>query len=702
MKILQILPQLNYGGVEIGTIDLARALIERGHKAYVISAGGELVGQLIKMGAHHIELPVHKKSLQSLTLIHKIRSIIEKEGIDIVHARSRVPAWIAYFATRNSHAKFITTCHGYYSKHFMSTIMGWGERVIVISRAIGRHMIDDFGVIPERVTLIHRGIELKKYTFDDKRYDPERIQSKEKCIIANIGRLTPIKGHEYFIKAIHLASHQYPQIEAWIIGGGSKSKRKYEERLKVLVEKLGMNNTIKFFCVEENITAQLKKVDLLVLSTTHPEGFGRVIVEAGASGIAVVATKVGGVPDIIDDGKHGLLVPPQDEYKMSDAILKVVRDRSLARTLAFNLQKKVENAFTVKQMIDKTMSVYEDVKAERRILVIKIGALGDIILAIPSLRMIRKKYPKGFIAVLVDSTLTACLAQCPYIDEIIPFKRKDKTNRIQQMRIIVKKLRQYSFDVSVDFQNTMKTHGMAFLAGIPSRYGYRRGMCGTLLTHGVGSFRDPLPPVQHQFRILSLLGISELDERLELWPQEEDYQYIDTIFNSTWVSPDQKKVGLVLSASWRWQTKKWPIDYFVSLSEKLIRDLGCVIILIGDEQCREERDQLRARIKSQIVDMIGRTTIMQLAALMSRINCVVSSDTAPLHVASAMNTKIVSLFGPTDPRRHMPPGAHHKVLRRNLACSPCYEERCPEHHHRCMKEISVDEVYGAVKTQLEL
>ncbi len=702
MKVLQILPQLNYGGVEIGTIDLAKALIEKKHKAYVISGGGELVGELIKIGAHHYELPVHKKSIKTLAMINKVRSFIDKEGIDIVHARSRVPAWVAYFATRKSRAKFITTCHGYYSTHFMSKVMGWGERVIVISRTIGRHMIDDFGVIPERITLIHRGINIGKYTFDGNRYAPDRMQAKEKFIIVNVGRLTPIKGHEYFIKAIHLVYHHYPQIEAWIIGGGAKGKKKYEERLKILVEKLGMSNTVKFFGVEENIPQLLKKVDLLVLSTTYPEGFGRVIVEAGASGVAVVATKVGGVPDIIEDGKHGLLVPPKDEYKMSDAIVKVIRNQPLARTLALNLQKKVESAFTVEKMINKTIEVYEEVRAERRILVIKLGALGDIILAVPSLRMIRKKYPKGFIAVLVDSNLTSCLAKCPYIDEIIPYKRNDKKSRFRHMRMIIKKVRKYSFDVSVDFQNTTKTHLMAFLSGVTARYGYRRGIFGRFLTHGVGSFRDPLPPVQHQFRVLSLLGISELDEQLELWPQEEDYHYIDNLFGTAWVNSKQKKVGLVLSASQRWETKKWPIDYFIELAKKLIHELGCIIVLIGDERCQDERNRFRSHIKAQVVDMIGRTTINQLAALMDRINCVVSSDTAPLHVASAMKTKIVSLFGPTDPRRHMPPGGHHKVLRRNLACSPCYKERCPENHHRCMREINVEEVFESVKTQLEL
>lgn len=700
MKILQILPQLNYGGVEIGTIDLAKALVEEGHKAYVISAGGELVPQLIKMGVKHYELPVHKKSLQALAMIHKVRAIIEKNGIDIVHARSRVPAWIAYFATRRTRAKFVTTCHGYYSKHMMSKIMGWGDRVIVISRAIGRHMIDEFGVLPERITLIHRGVDIDKYPFDKEHYSQERLNKKEKFVVANIGRLTPIKGHEYFIRAMHLVSHQFPHVEAWIIGGSSKRKAKYVENLKVLVDKLGMQNHIKFMGVERDIPALMKKIDMLVLSTTHPEGFGRVVIEAGASGVAVVATKVGGVPDIIDDGKNGLLVPPRDEYKMSEAIMHFMQSPSSARSCAQQLRKKVEQFFTARKMIEETVKVYDEVKAERRILVIKVGALGDVILAVPSLRMLRYKFPKAFIAVLVDTELTSTLEHCPYIDEIIPFKRKDKRHKLKNVYAIIRRIRKLAFDMSVDFQNNTKTHLIPFLAGVPARYGYSRGMTGKLLTHGVGSFADPLPPVQHQFRVLSLLGITRYEDALELWPQKDDYDYVLRRFHEAGIEKNSKKVGFVLCASLRWQSKKWPLEYFRELSQKLIKT-GCVIVLIGDASALSDRNAFMNSNMSGVLDMVGKTTVTQLAALMGVLDCVLSSDTAPLHVASAMGTPIVALFGPTDPRRHMPPSQESIVLKRNLSCSPCYKEACHT-DHRCMREISVDEVLRNVRRLLKI
>ena len=160
MKILQILPELNVGGVETGTLDLAKYLLRRGHKAVVVSAGGSLVKDLEVMGVKHYRLPVHNKSLFSMIKsIGPLADIIRKEGIDIVHARSRAPAWIAYFACRRTKTVFITTCHGYYTKHLFSYVMGWAKRVIVLSNVIARHMLEDFAVPLERIRLVPRSVD---------------------------------------------------------------------------------------------------------------------------------------------------------------------------------------------------------------------------------------------------------------------------------------------------------------------------------------------------------------------------------------------------------------------------------------------------------------------------------------------------------------------------------------------------------------
>ena len=167
MNILQVVPRLDTGGVETGTVDLAKELIQQGNKGVVISSGGELVKELDSLGVKHYELPVHKKSpFVMFRMINGIIEVIKREKIDIVHARSRVPAWSSYFACFRTGCNFITTCHGYYNTYFTSRIMGWGKRVIVPSLVIGRHMIDDFGVPLERIRRIPRGVDLDKFKFN--------------------------------------------------------------------------------------------------------------------------------------------------------------------------------------------------------------------------------------------------------------------------------------------------------------------------------------------------------------------------------------------------------------------------------------------------------------------------------------------------------------------------------------------------------
>ncbi len=693
MKVLQILPKLDCGGVERGTVDLAKGLIKRGHSAYVISGGGKLVESLAKVGARHIELPVGKKSLSSLFLISKIRKIIEREGIDIVHARSRVPALLAYYAAKPTHAKFITTCHGFYSKHFLSSVMGWGERVIVISRAVGRRMINDFNVSQDRITLVYRGVDLSKYKFDKDKY--RDIDKKEKFIIANVGRLTPIKGHKYFIKAVHLALHKKPNIEAWIVGGSGKEK--YVESLKQLVAKLGMENVVKFIGVEDDIPSLMKKVDLLVLSTVYPEGFGRVIIEAGASGVSVVATSVGGVLDIIDDGVNGILVSPEDEYSMSDAIVKMSWNKPLLRQFSHNLRDKVEREFTLDKMVDDTIRVYEEELAKKRILVFKLGALGDLILITPSLRLLKKKYPSSFIAVVVDEDLAPAIELSPYVDEIIPFKRRMKRGRFKHLFSVAKKIKKYNFDIAIDFQNNFKTHLLALLSGINFTYGYRRGLLGRFLTNGLDNFSDPIPPVKHQFRVLNLLGISGSVEHLEFWFSDDDARYARDLLRK-----DKKKqyVGFVLSASSKWPSKRWPVEHFVKLAERFSK-IGVEVVLLGDDSASKARDNFNMRSRIKVIDAVGKTDILQLGALIKELDLLISPDSAPLHIASAVKTNVIALFGPTDPGRHLPPGIGYVIIKRNISCVPCYNGICLNGTYKCMKAISVEEVFERAKVELK-
>lgn len=692
MKILQILPELNVGGVETGTLDLSKYLVRLGHKVVVVSAGGALVGELEASGARHYTLAVHKKSVFSIyKLIPVLADIIKREEIDIVHARSRVPAWIAYFACRRTRAVFITTCHGYYKKHLFSLVMGWAKRVIVLSNVIARHMIEDFAVPHERIRLVPRSVDLERF-----KYLAPESKRKEEFNVGIIGRITPLKGHLHFIKAMARISRSVPRLKIWIVGDAPASKEAYKEEVQVLVRRLGLWHCTEFLGTQRDIPGILAHLDLVVLATTTHEAFGRVVVEAQASGVPVVATKVGGVIDIIEDGKNGLLVPPADHKSMADAILRIYEDTQLAKSLAENAYAKIKEKYTVELMVKNTLDVYRDALSNFKILVIKLSSLGDIILSTAALRAIWEKFSQlnYKISFLTAEESKDVLLRSPYIDELLVCDLKNNDKGLRGLLGVGSVLRKKNFDIVIDLQNSRASHILSYLSGCVNCYGYDNKKLSFLLQHRIKDEKPPMDPVTHQFRILKMLGIDLLNNSLELWPSLEDIKHMDELLNAQWLSEAQKIVGINISASKRWSTKLWPQQYLMRLCEELgLRDIR--VVITGTAQDLIYADMLVKSLKAaKIINACGKTSVNELAALIKKCNVFISADSSPLHVASAVGTPFIALFGPTDSRRHLPPGKNCIMINKDLDCSPCYKTKCRS--KRCMTDISPEEVLAAI------
>jgi len=697
MNILQILPELNVGGVETGTLDLAKYLVRLGHKAVVVSSGGSLVKDIEACGAKHYQLSVHKKSVFSMIkLIPKLVEIIKKEQIEIVHARSRVPAWIAYFACRSTNAIFITTCHGYYQKHLFSLVMGWAKRVIVLSNVIARHMIEDFSVPHERIRLVARSVDLEKFKY----LDPQ-TKRKEDFNVGIIARITPLKGHLHFIKAMARISRSVPRLKIWIVGDAPASKEAYKEEVQVLVRRLGLWHCTEFLGTQRDIPGILAHLDLVVLATTTHEAFGRVIIEAQAAGVPVVATKVGGVVDIIEDGKNGFLVPPADPKSMADAVMRIFKDTQLARQLSENAYAKVKEKYNVELMVKNTLDVYRDALSNFKILIIKLSSLGDIILSTAALRAIREKFPQANfkISFLVGEESKDILLRCPYIDELLVCDLKNKDKGLTGLLNIGRILRKKNFDIVIDLQNSRASHILSYLSGCINRYGYDNKKFACLLNHRIKDEKPPMDPVTHQFRVLKMLGIDLLDNRLELWPSLEDAKNVEELLNAQWLSVTQKIVGINISASQRWSTKLWPREYLMRLCEELgFKDIR--VVITGREQDLVYANMLINSLKNtKIINACGKTSINELAVLIKKCDVFISADSSPLHIASAVGTPFIALFGPTDQRRHLHPGKNYIVINKNLDCAPCYKTKCRT--KRCMTEITCEEVLAAVEKLLK-
>ncbi|MFH0839009.1 MAG: GT4 family glycosyltransferase PelF [Candidatus Omnitrophota bacterium] len=692
MNILQILPELNFGGVETGTVDFSKKLVSLGHKCIIVSAGGKQKEHLIKAGVVHYELPVHKKSPFSiLYAIKKLKGIIREEKIDIVHARSRVPAIIGAVASYLTEVPFITTCHGYYSRHFFSKVMGWGKFVIVISNSIGRHMVDDFHLPLERIRLIWRGVDGEQFYFKE-----PSILRKGPYVIGMIGRLTPIKGHKFFVKSLFAVLTVIPNLKILIVGEAPEDKLTYKEEIKKLISKMRLEKKVEFLGETKDIPAVMSRLDLLVLATTAQEAFGRVIIEAFASGVPVVATSVGGVLDIINDRTNGLLVPPADPKAMAQAIIDVLKNNDLRISLIKEAKKTVDTKFGLDTMVKKTLKVYEETLSVKRILVIKLSSIGDVILAVPSLRALRQHFPRAKICVLVGIKSRQIIQNCPYIDEVIVLEDSGKS--IVQLFQKGKELFSYRFDITVDLQNNKISHLLSLLSWAPSRYGFDNGKLSFLLNHrvrfiGLGA----IDPVAHQSKVLGIMGVRIEDDSLELWPDESDCKHIDEMLSVDWVSKKQPLVGMNISTSSKWQTKRWPLENFVRLSDMLAKE-NVRTVLTGSREDISLAKKFISFSKIKPINFVGKTSLLELAALIKRCGLFITGDSAPMHVAAAMNIPFIALFGPTDPARHISPAKDFFLVKKDFKCMPCYKSHC--FNPKCMTMITPEEIFDIARKNL--
>jgi ADP-heptose:LPS heptosyltransferase len=247
-------------------------------------------------------------------------------------------------------------------------------------------------------------------------------------------------------------------------------------------------------------------------------------------------------------------------------------------------------------------------------------------------------------------------------------------------------------------QNNRKSHLLSYLSFAPLRYGYKNKRFGFLLNRGIPDDQAAMEPVEHQFRLLKPLGIELLDPRPELWPSAQDEQYIKELLSSHWLGEKQKLVGLSVAASSRWFSKCWPPENMAQFCAGLAAR-EARIVLTGTPADLPRANALAAAVKNtKLINTCGRTTVNQLACLIKRCAVFVSADSSPLHIASAMRVPFVALFGPTDPKRHLPPAGRYAVIKKELLCSPCYKPQCK--NNRCMGLITGAEVLEAVEKLL--
>lgn len=372
LTILQIIPNLGTGGAEQGCIDVAAEIVKSGARSIVVSHGGTRVPDLLRIKSEHIMLPVHSKNpFIMMNNVRRLRRIIKKQDVDIVHVRSRAPAWSAMLACRGTRASFVTTVHAAYKgndnrfKKFYNSIMARGERVIAISDFIAGYVRENFKTDSRNLITIPRGVDLAR--FKPELVSAERAITLEKqwripdgiSLILMPGRVSKIKGHHVLIDALEKLGRRDVFC---IMVGPNQGRNEYQDELERTITAKNLSGIVRIVDSCQDMPAAYSLASLVVAPSIIPEGFGRIPIEAQAMGRPVIATDLGGFRETIIDKETGWLFPLGDSDALAEAMRKILSLSSDQRImLAEQAIAHVRARFTKDKMCEATMDVYADI-----------------------------------------------------------------------------------------------------------------------------------------------------------------------------------------------------------------------------------------------------------------------------------------------------------------------------------------------------
>jgi glycosyltransferase involved in cell wall biosynthesis len=369
LTVLQVLPALESGGVERGTLEVAKYLVDKGHRSIVISAGGRLLEQLISEGSEHFTWAIGKKSFKTLMLVWRLREFLIAQKVDILHVRSRMPAWVCYLAWKGMptqiRPRLVTTVHGPYSVSPYSAVMTKGERVIAISEMIRTYILKYYpSVSAEHIRLIYRGVDAQVFSHGFKpnaqwmaKWHAEYPHLMGKCLLTLPARLTRWKGQEDFIAMIAKLVESGLDVHGVIVGEAQSSKQDFLKHLQSQVQSLGLSQHITFVGHRPDVREVMAISDIVYSLAKEPEAFGRTTLEALSMGVPVIGYDHGGVSEqlrvLLPEGA----VPLGDQNSLLS---------TTTRWLNHKPQVKMNTIFTLQTMLDRTYEVYLELIATKQ------------------------------------------------------------------------------------------------------------------------------------------------------------------------------------------------------------------------------------------------------------------------------------------------------------------------------------------------
>ncbi|GAA6153447.1 glycosyltransferase family 4 protein [Pseudoteredinibacter isoporae] len=363
LKVIQFLPSLRGGGVEIGTLEVAKALVQAGHESLVVSAGGPMVESLEADGSTHIRWDLGKKSPLSFRHIWALRRWLREQRADVVHVRSRMPAWIVYLAWRgmpeNERPRFMTTMHGLHSVSAYSEIMCRGERVIAVSKTVEEYIAKNYPRTDmSRVRLVNRGVSDEEYPWD---YCPDEQwlsqwrnefpQFAGKRLICLPGRLTRLKGHRYFLNLMAALSQRFDDVHGIVVGSEDPKRQGYAKELVEQVKAMGLQDQLTFTGGRGDMKNIYSQSAMVLSLSSKPESFGRTTTEALSMGVPVVGFDHGGVGEQLQSLFPMGRVPCFDESVLLSKVDALLHQPE---------KPKKNDCYLKSKMLAQTLTIYQE------------------------------------------------------------------------------------------------------------------------------------------------------------------------------------------------------------------------------------------------------------------------------------------------------------------------------------------------------
>ncbi|MEM9029640.1 MAG: glycosyltransferase family 4 protein [Pseudomonadota bacterium] len=379
--ILQIVPELDTGGAELSAIEVADAIVRAGGRALVACAGGRMVQQLLDVGGVAIDMPLASKNPVSLALnANRLVALVKRDGVDLIHARSRAPAWSGLRAARRAGLPFVTTYHGAYgektaAKRMYNSVMARGNIVIANSQYTADLIQQRYGTDTRKIRVINRGVDLA--AFDPAAVSHERIAAlrvswgvpPEARVILHPARLTRWKGQTVVLDAVSRLKSDGGSVEFIVVlAGDDQGRHGYTEALQAQAKSLGLSDHVRFAGHVSDMPAAFLAADVAIVASTEPEAFGRTAAEAQAVGTPVIATAIGAPretvlapPSIPEHAATGRLVAPGDPDALAGAIAALLSlDPDARAAMAARARRHVKTHYSVHQLQDATLQVYDE------------------------------------------------------------------------------------------------------------------------------------------------------------------------------------------------------------------------------------------------------------------------------------------------------------------------------------------------------